>query len=413
MSAGVSDYDIIIVGAGHGGAQAAIYLRQLGYGGSIALIGDEPELPYERPPLSKDYLAGDKDFERILIRPAAFWVERNISLLPATRIISVDPVVKRVWAEDGRSCSYGALIWAAGGAPRRLSCPGAGKKGVHVIRNRADADAIKAALPDAAQAVVIGGGYVGLEAAAVLRKFGKAVTLIEAQDRVLSRVAGPDLSRFYEVEHRAQGVDIRLCAGVAAIEGAARVSGVRLDSGEILPADLVIVGIGIGAAVEPLLRAEAKGANGVSVDEYCRTSLSDIYAIGDCALHANVHAGGAEVRVESVQNAHDQAACAVKAILGAPEPYDALPWFWSNQYDLKLQTVGLNAGYDATVLRGEPESRSFSVIYLREGKVIALDCVNRTKDYVQGRKLILSGAKADPARLADETAALKDLSPSP
>lgn len=409
MSAGVSDYGIIIVGAGHGGAQAAIYLRQLGFAGSIALIGDEPELPYERPPLSKDYLAGDKAFERILIRPAAFWTERDIALLPATRIISVDPAAKRVWAEDGRSFSYNILIWAAGGVPRRLAGPGADKKGVHVIRNRADADAIKAALPDAAQAVVIGGGYVGLEAAAVLRKFGKAVTLIEAQDRLLSRVAGPDLSRFYEAEHRAWGVDIRLCASVATIEGGARVSGVRLDSGEILPADLVIVGIGIGAAVEPLLRAGANGANGVSVDEFCRTSLPDIYAIGDCALHANVHAGRAELRVESVQNAHDQAACAVKAIMGAPEPYDALPWFWSNQYDLKLQTVGLNVGHDAAVLRGELESRSFSVIYLREGKVIALDCVNRTKDYVQGRKLILSGAVVDPAVLADETVVLKDL----
>lgn len=405
----MSDYGIIIVGAGHGGTQAAIYLRQFGYEGRIALIGDEPDLPYERPPLSKDYLAGDKSFDRILIRPAAFWKERNIDLLSGTRIISVDPAARRLWAQDGRSFGYGTLIWAAGGTPRELACPGAGKRGVHVIRRRADADAIVAELPSVKHVVVIGGGYVGLEAAAVLRKLGRSVTLLEAQDRVLSRVAAPEISRFYEAEHRAHGVDIRLGRTVEQIEGGDRVAGVRTDEGELIPADLVIVGIGIGAAVEPLLRAGATGANGVCVDQFCRTSLPDIYAIGDCALHANRYAGGAEVRIESVQNAHDQAATAAKAILGAPEPYDALPWFWSNQYDLKLQTVGLNAGSDQTVLRGDPATRSFSLLYLRDGRVIALDCVNRTKDYVQGRKLILSGARIDPLRLADANVPLKAL----
>jgi 3-phenylpropionate/trans-cinnamate dioxygenase ferredoxin reductase subunit len=433
MREGMSDYDIIIVGAGHGGAQAAIYLRQWGFTGSIALIGDEPELPYERPPLSKDYLAGEKAFERILIRPAAFWEERAMTLLPSTRIVGVDPAAKSVNAADGRVFTYGTLIWVTGGAPRRLGCPGESLRGVHVIRNRAEVDAIAAELPAVRNVVVIGGGYVGLEAAAALRKFGKAVTLVEAQDRVLSRVAGEPISRFYEAEHRAKGVDVRLNSGVAAIEGERRVSGVRIvpcpvegrntaspddatglrpspdHKEEVLPAEMVIVGIGIDAAVEPLCEAGAKGGNGVDVDAYCRTSLPDIYAIGDCAAHENEYAGGARLRVESVQNAHDQAACAVKTILGQPEPYRATPWFWSNQYDLKLQTVGLSVGYDQTVLRGDPASRSFSLLYLRGGKVVALDCVNATKDYVQGRKLVETGAVIAPERLADTSVPLKEL----
>lgn len=405
----MSGYDVIIVGAGHGGAQAAIYLRQLGFAGSIALIGDEPELPYERPPLSKDYLGGEKVFERILIRPAAFWAERDIMLLPGTTITSVDAGNHQVRAADGRIFIYRHLIWAAGGRPRRLGCEGEALAGAHVIRNRADADTIRAEMETTRRVVVIGGGYIGLEAAAVMRKFGKEATLLESQDRVLSRVAGEPLSRFYEAEHRAQGVDVRLNASVERIEGESKVSGVRLTSGEIVPADMVIVGIGIDARAEPLLVAGAKGGNGVGVDAFCRTSLPDVYAIGDCAAHDNRFAGGAHIRVESVQNAHDQAATAVKAILGGPEPYDAIPWFWSNQYDLKLQTVGMSLGADRAVLRGDPANRSFSVVYLREERVIALDCVNAVKDYVQGRKLIEAGAIIDPARLADAGVPLKEL----
>ncbi|WP_106640912.1 NAD(P)/FAD-dependent oxidoreductase [Allosphingosinicella vermicomposti] len=403
------NYDIIIVGAGHGGAQAAIYLRQWGFTGSIALIGDEPELPYERPPLSKDYLAGDKSFERILIRPAAFWQERAITLLPSTRIAALDPAAKTMTSADGQAFTYGTMIWATGGTPKRLGCPGEGLAGVHVVRNRTEVDAMTAELPSVRNVVVIGGGYIGLEAAAVLRKFGKAVTLVEAQNRVLSRVAGEPISRFYEAEHRAQGVDIRLNSGVAAIEGENWVTGVRLSDGILLPAEIVIVGIGIDAATAPLQAAGLASANGVDVDAFCRTSDPFIYAIGDCAAHENAFAGGQRLRVESVQNAHDQASCAVKAILGQPEPYRAMPWFWSNQYDLKLQTVGLSVGYDETVLRGDPDSRSFSLIYLRQGRVVALDCVNATRDYVQGRKLVEAGATIDPDRLADTSMPLKEM----
>jgi len=256
---------------------------------------------------------------------------------------------------------------------------------------------------------VIGGGFIGLEAAAVLAKFGKKVTLLEALDRVMARVAGPDLSSFYENEHRAHGVDVRLGVAVTAIEGDGKVTGVRLADGTIVPADLVVVGIGIIPAVEPLIAAGAEGGNGVRVDAQCRTSLPDIFAVGDCALHANRFADGAAVRLESVQNATDQASVAAKVILGEDVAYEATPWFWSNQYDLKLQTMGLSIGYDQAVVRGDPATRSFSVIHLKQGKVIALDCVNATKDYVQGRKLVEAGAAIDPARLADTTVPLKEM----
>jgi 3-phenylpropionate/trans-cinnamate dioxygenase ferredoxin reductase subunit len=403
-------FDVAIVGAGHGGAQAAILLRQLGFAGSIGLIGAEPEPPYERPPLSKDYLAGEKDFERMLVRPEGFWAERGIMLVPGTRIETMEPAAKRIAGHSGKHFGYGALIWAAGGTPRRLLCEGGDLDGVCVLRSRADADRIRAGLGGVRRVAVVGGGYIGLEAAAVLRKLGKEVVLIEALDRVLARVAGPEISRFYEAEHRARGVEVRLGATVDRIEGAGgRAAGVRLQSGEALAAELVIVGIGIDAAVLPLLAAGATGANGVDVDPNCLTGLPDVYAIGDCAAHENRFAGGLRVRLESVQNAHDQAASAVKAILGRPEPYEAIPWFWSNQYDLKLQTVGLSLGYDRTVVRGRPDERSFSLVYLLEGRVIALDCVNATRDYVQGRKLILGRAAPDPAALADRGIPLKDL----
>ena len=399
----MTSYDVLIVGGGHAGAQAAIALRQNKFEGSIAVVSDEPELPYERPPLSKDYLAGEKPFERMLIRPAAFWAERQVEMLLGERVLSVDPVAKRV-ATAAREIGYGSLIWAAGGTPRRLSCAGAGLGHVHPVRSRADVDALIAQLHDTARVVVIGGGYIGLEAAAVLTKLGKQVTVLEALDRVLARVAGEPLSRFYEAEHRAHGVEVRLGVQVECIEEA----GVRLASGQIVPADVVIVGIGITPAVEPLLAAGAAGGNGVDVDAQCRTTLPHIYAVGDCAAHENRFAGGARIRLESVQNANDQATVAAKAILGGGDVYDAAPWFWSNQYDLKLQTVGLSIGHDAAVVRGDMGARSFSVVYLKQGRVIALDCVNVTKDYVQGRALVASGAAIDPAALAGATP-LKEL----
>ena len=403
--------DICIVGAGHGGAQAAIALRQRGFEGTIALVTRELDAPYERPPLSKEYLAGEKSFERIMIRPEGFWGDKGIALQRGRAVVKVDAPAHMLAFGDESVMSYRKLVWAAGGAARRLSCEGGDLAGVHTIRDRPDIERLRTQLEEGArQVVVIGGGYIGLEAAAVLRKFGCQVTVVEALDRVLSRVAGEGLSIFFQDAHRAEGVDFRLAAKVEAIEGMdGLVTGVRLEDLEVLPADLVIVGIGIIPSIGPLIAAGAAGSDGVDVDEFCRTSLEDIYAVGDCAAHANRFAGGAVIRLESVQNANDMATTAVLDILGEPRPYDATPWFWSNQYDLRLQTVGLSMGYDKTVMRGDPAERSFSVVYLRGGKVVALDCVNRTKDYVQGRKLVESRATIDPALLADTDVPLKDM----
>lgn len=403
--------DVVIVGAGHGGAQAAIALRQHGFAGSIAMIGRDSEPPYERPPLSKEYFAREKPLERIYIRPPHFWAEKGVELKLGVRAIAVDPAGKAVTLSNGDRVGYGALIWAAGGDARGLTCSGAELAGVHSVRDKADVDRIMVGLDAGARRVaVIGGGYIGLEAAAVLTGLGCDITLFEALPRVLARVAGEELSHFYEAEHRARGVDLRLDAGVACIEGdGQRVTGVRLADGAVVPCEMVIVGIGIVPAVQPLTEAGARGANGVEVDAHCRTSLPDIYAIGDCAAHPNPYAGGAVIRLESVQNANDMATTAARAICGRPAPYHAVPWFWSNQYDLKLQTVGLGAGYDETVVRGDPATRGFSVVYLKQGRVVALDCVNAIKDYVQGRKLVEARACVAPHLLADSAVPLKEL----
>jgi len=402
--------DVVIVGGGHAGAQCAIALRQGGYSGSVAIIGRESEPPYERPPLSKEYFAREKTFERLYIRPPEFWGEKGIDLLLGTEVTALDPQTKTLTLSDGSSMDYGILVWATGGDPRRLSCPGSDLAGIHAVRTRADCDQLMGEIDGGVKnIVVIGGGYIGLEAAAVLTKLGCKVTLLEALPRVLARVAGPEHSDFYEAEHRAHGVDLRTNVVVEGLEGEGRVSGVRLQGGEVLPADAVIVGIGIVPAVGPLIAAGASGGNGVDIDEFCRTSLPDVYAIGDCAAFACDFADGTVMRVESVQNANDMASCVARAINGEAKPYHAFPWFWSNQYDLRLQTAGLSVGYDTSLVRGDPAGRAFSVVYLKGGKIIALDCVNMIKDYVAGRKLVEAGVSPDPERLGDANVPLKEL----
>jgi 3-phenylpropionate/trans-cinnamate dioxygenase ferredoxin reductase subunit len=403
--------DVVIVGAGHGGAQCAIALRQNGFEGTITMIGREPEPPYERPPLSKEYFAREKTFDRLYIRPPHFWGDKNIEMLLSTEVVSVDPAAKVLTLSGGEDFGYGTLVWATGGDPRRLSCAGADLTGVHAVRTREDCDRLMGEIDAGTRnIVVIGGGYIGLEAAAVLTTLDCKVTLLEALPRVLARVAGPQLSAFYEKEHRDHGVDLRTGVVVDCLVGdGVKVTGVKLADGHELPAEAVIVGIGIIPAVAPLIAAGAAGGNGIDVDEYCRTSLPDIYAIGDCAAFASAFAGGSVMRIESVQNANDMATCVAKAICGDAKPYHAFPWFWSNQFDLRLQTAGLSVGYTDAVVRGDPEARSFSVVYLKDGKVIALDCVNMVKDYVQGRKLVEAGAAPELAQLTDAAVPLKEL----
>ena len=404
--------DVLIVGGGHGGAQAALALRQRGFEGRVTMVTREAFPPYERPPLSKDYLAGDKPFEKILIRPEGFWSERNIEIRTGNAVVAIDPKARSVELGDGTRLEYHSLIWAAGGDPRRLPCPGADLNGVHSIRTRGDADRIRAQIDGGVKRVaVIGGGYIGLEAAAVFRKMGLPVTVIERMDRVLNRVAGPELSSFYEAEHRRQGVELMLDHTVEALVGDdnGQVRAISLADGSEVEADLVIVGIGIVPAVGPLLAAGAAGTNGVDVDDFCRTSLDDTYAIGDCAAHSNPYADNRVIRLESVQNATDMANTVARHLTGERERYNTVPWFWSNQYDLRLQTVGFSSEDDDCVVRGDPDSRSFSVVYLREGRVAALDCVNATRDYAQGRRLIEARCVPDVDALADPEVALKSL----
>jgi len=403
-------YDVLVVGGGHAGAQVAIALRQRNFDGTIAIVTEEFEQPYERPPLSKDYLSGEKDFERIRIRPKDFWRDRHIDLGLGRRVTAVDSQAHRITVEDGSTLGYGQLVWAAGGHARSISCSGHNLAGVHSIRSRKDVDTLESELAATTRVAVIGGGYIGLEAAAVLTKLGKQVTVLEALDRVLARVAGEPLSRFFEAEHRAHGVDLRLNTQVDCIQDRdGRAGGVRLADGEIIACELVIVGIGMIPSVAPLRAAGAGGDAGVDVDEHCRTSLPDVFAIGDCAAHKSAFAGGATIRLESVQNATDMATAAAQTIMGAPQVYHAVPWFWSNQYDLRLQTVGLSWNHDEALVRGDPGTRSFSVIYRRSGRVIALDCVNATKDYVQGRRLVVQASEASSEVLQDPATLLKDI----
>jgi 3-phenylpropionate/trans-cinnamate dioxygenase ferredoxin reductase subunit len=410
MSQGNLIHDVLIVGGGHAGAQLAITLRQMGFAGSIAIVGAETVPPYERPPLSKEYLAGVKPFERILIRPESFWEERQVALILGERVLSVDPAQRHIGTSSGRSLAYGKLVWAAGGTPRRLECSGSHASNIHVVRNRSDVDAIAAALPDVRHVTVVGGGYIGLEAAAVMRKMNKAVTLLEVGPRLLGRVTGETLSRFIDDVHRTKGVDIRTGTGLAGLETlGARVMAALLDTGERIATDMVIAGIGIVPEVAPLKEAGAKVNNGVLVDEHCRTSLPWIFAIGDCAASPNRWTDGAPMRVESVQNAIDQAKIVANSLMGMDIPVEVTPWFWSNQYDLKLQSVGLSIGHDKQLVRGDQASGSFSVLYLREGRLIAVDTVNKVKDYVQARPLVAAGILIDAERAVNADIPLKDL----
>ncbi|RZT94852.1 3-phenylpropionate/trans-cinnamate dioxygenase ferredoxin reductase subunit [Advenella incenata] len=400
--------DVLIVGSGHGGAQAAIVLRQRGFSGTIRIVTEEQEFPYERPPLSKEYLSQERSFDRMLIRSENFWAEKEVNFNFGHSIERIDPENRIAYDASGHMWLYGQMIWAAGGHARRLSCDGSNVAGLHTIRTRKDIDKLESELADASRVVIIGGGFIGLETAAILSKFGKKVTVIEAQDRVLARVAAKPISNFFEEKHRAHGVNFRLQAAVAEIEGrAGRVIGVRLEDDSTIPADIVIVGIGLEPSVTPLLQAGALGGNGVEVDEFCRTSLPNIYAIGDCAAHINNFGDGRKLRLESVQNAADQAITAALHILGQPQPYVSVPWFWSNQFEHRLQTVGLNIGYDSEVLRGDPFTGSFSIVYLRGGKVAALDCVNAISDYAQGKLLVQRNVEISPKLLADPKHKLK------
>jgi 3-phenylpropionate/trans-cinnamate dioxygenase ferredoxin reductase component len=398
---------IVIVGAGHAGAAAAETLRREKYQGRIALVGAEPHLPYQRPPLSKKFLAGEQTLERGLIKSAAFYTEARIDLRLGTRVAGLDCAHSRVTLADGASVSYDALLLCTGSEPRRLSIPGEQLDGVFYLRTADEVDAIRARCQPGARLVVVGGGYIGLEVAATCRKLGLEVRVLEMADRVMNRVVAPVVSTFYVGEHAAHGVTIHCNTTVSAIEGNGAVREVVCTDGSRYPADLVVIGVGVVPAVQLARDAGLACENGIGVDEYCRTSNERVYAAGDCCCHPSPRYGR-RVRLESVDNAFEQARTAAMNLVGKAIVHDKVPWFWSDQYDLKLLIVGLSQGHDATVVRGDPCTRSFSVCYLRDGELIALDAVNNPKDYMAARKLIAERARPDRTRLADPAVALKD-----
>ena len=401
---------IVIVGAGQAAVQTVDTLRRKGFAGHLAVVGDEPHLPYQRPPLSKKYLAGTLERERLLIRPAPFFADHKVSTHLGRRVAEIAPVQGHLRLDDATVLPFDALVLATGSRPRKLLAPGAELAGVHYLRGIADADSIRAACTAGGRAVIIGGGYIGLEVAATLRELRMAVTVLEMADRVMNRVTCPEVSAFYSAEHARAGVQIHCNAQVRALHGDARTGRVRAvvtEDAREFPADLVIVGVGVAPADELAKAAGLDCENGVRTDAHCRTSAAHIYAAGDCASHLN-RQYGRHLRLESVDNAFEQGTTVALNLLGVPTPHDKVPWFWSDQFDLKLIIVGVGHGYDTVVMRGDPASRSFSACYLRAGELVAIDSINAPKDQMAARKLIAAHARPDPAKLADAAIPLKE-----
>ncbi|WP_415715224.1 NAD(P)/FAD-dependent oxidoreductase [Roseibium sp.] len=379
--------EIVIVGAGQAGAQVAQSLRQGGFEGPLRLIGEEAHPPYQRPPLSKKFLAGEVGPEGLWLRPPAFFETNKIDHIPSTRVVSVDRAGKRLHLENGDTLSYGKLVLATGTSARSIPLEGADKTGVATLRSIADVDAIREGMKEAARVAIIGAGYIGLEVAAVAKALGKEVSVIEAQDRPMKRVVSETVSDFFTRLHGYNGIDLRLNTGVEAIVGEEKATGVRLSGGEVIDAGLVL--IAVGAEPNDHLAAECglEVDNGILVDGTGQTSDPDIYAVGDCT---RFYSGKYQrsVRMESVQNAIDQAKAVAQALLGQEVDYDPLPWFWSDQYEIKLQIAGLSEGYDNTAVVGSPGDKKFYVAYLKAGKLIAVDSINSPRSHMMARRVI-------------------------
>ena len=388
----------VIVGASHAGAQLAANLRREGWSGEVVLIGDEGGLPYHRPPLSKGYLAGKNGLDDLLIRGADFYEKQHIRLLNAT-VEAIHRSAKRVSLSTGDTLTYTKLALCTGARARRLPTPGVDLPGIHYLRTAADVELIRAAATPGRRVVIVGGGYIGLETAASLCSLGMNVTDLEATERVLERVTAPEVSAFYTRIHNGEGVEIRTHALVEAFSGNGRVQEVVLAGGEPIPADLVIVGVGVVPNTELASAAGLSVDNGIVIDDQARTSDPDIVAAGDCTSHTMARYGS-RIRLESVSSAGEQAKIAAATICGKHSAIAALPWFWSDQYDLKLQIAGLNAGYDEVLLSGDPSrDRDFSCFYFREGELIAADCVNRPRDFMSSKRAISQQLRVDRSEL--------------
>lgn len=399
---------VIIIGAGQAGAETAQRLRQGGFTGDITLIGEEPQPPYQRPPLSKKYLSGELEMDRLLLRPASVYADENIALLTGTRAVWVDRASKRVRLEGGRELPYDALVLATGARPRKLSLAGADLSGVHLFRTAADVDAMKPAFVAGAKLVVIGAGYIGLEAAAVARQMGLEVTVVETAVRPLARVTSPEVAGFFLDEHTRQGVRFVLGGQPAVIKGQDKVTGVALTDGAEIPADIVLTGIGVNPETSLAQHCGLHVDNGIVTDAACRTADPAIFAIGDCASRPISFYENRMCRLESVHNAAEGGRVVAAEILGKTQTLET-PWFWSDQYDLKLQIAGLFNGYDRVVLRGVTADRAFAAFYYKGGKLIAVDAVNRPAEFLGAKALIQKGLNVAPEIIADTSRPMKEI----
>jgi len=397
----------VIVGASHASVQAIDTLRREGHKGPIVLVGDEPHLPYNRPPLSKKFLSGELERERLLLRSPQFYEQHSVETRLGVRVTAIDRSAQRLRLSDGAELTYDKLLLCVGSRPRMLEVPGYDLAGIHYLRTIADVDAIRADLPGARRLVVVGAGYIGLEAAASARHLGLDVTVVEMADRPMNRVVAPELSGFYTRRHEKEGVRIHCNTSVTAFLGDGHVRAVACGDQEF-PADLVIVGVGILPDVSLAAAAGIRCENGVWVDESCQTSDPNVYAAGDCTNHPSVRYGR-RVRLESVDNAVEQAKTAASNMCGRPARHAHVPWFWSDQYDVKLQIAGLSQGYDQAIVRGNPDTGSFALYYLASGELLAVDAVNSPRDFMTGRKWIAERKHPDAAGLADTSIDLKTL----
>ena len=395
---------IVIVGGGQAAGQAAASLRQEGCDDRILLLAEEPHIPYQRPPLSKQYLAGTQGLDRVHLRPASFYRTKHIEVRPGVRVERLDPSGKTAMCANGETIRYRKLLLATGARPRRLRVPGGDLPGVYYLRTIGDVDAIRADLRPGRRLVVVGGGYIGLEVAAVAVSLGARVTVLEMEDRVLQRVASVEMSAFYTTLHTGNGVVVRTRSRAAAFAGDARLDAVVCEDGARVAADLAVVGVGVTPNVELAAAAGLPCDDGIVVDEYARTDAPDVYAAGDCTNHPNAVLGR-RLRLESVPNAMEQARVAaanLAAADGKARPYATVPWFWSDQYDCKLQMVGFAADGEQSVTRGDPTSGSFATFHLRGLELVAADAVNSPREFMAARQLV--GRKVDMRLLADPQA---------
>jgi 3-phenylpropionate/trans-cinnamate dioxygenase ferredoxin reductase subunit len=397
----------IVIGAGQAGVQAAQSMRQAGFEGEIIMFGEEAEPPYQRPPLSKAYLQGEIERERLSLRPLTFYAQHKIDLRRGVLIAAINRSANTVTTKTGEAHSYAKLLIATGAPPRRLACQGADLKGVHYLRTIADSDGLRPVLSVGGRIVIVGAGYIGLEVAASARKARLDVTVLEMADRVLARVAGKEISAFYENLHRTHGVELRLGAALDHFEGKEKVEAAVLKSGEKIPCSVVLVGVGAAPGTALAEAADLRIANGVWTDEHAQTSDPDIYAAGDCASHPS-QIYERRLRLESVPNAIEQAKVAGVNMAGGNAVYDAVPWFWSDQYDVKLQTVGVSEGADETMLRGDPSAKKFSVWYFQRGRLFAVDAVNDPAAFATSKRLV-GKSGLDVKKLADPDTDLKSL----